>query len=80
MKIELGRCLLGERLAEAGISVDRLADALQMRRERLADFMDNKRVMPLKTALSIAATLDCEVDRLYECTRVEAGAPQQTEP
>lgn len=66
MKFELGRCLLRERLQQAGISVEELARALRYKPERLSDFIENKRVMPLKTALSIADTLSCEAKDLYE--------------
>lgn len=66
MKFELGRCLLQERLAEAGMTGEELAQALQYKRELLSDYMDNKRVMPLKNAISIAHTIGCTVDDLYE--------------
>jgi hypothetical protein len=66
MKFELGRCLLQERLDERGMSRETLAGALLYRPERLADYIDNKRLMPLKTAISIADTVGCEVNELYE--------------
>ena len=66
MKIELGRCLLDERLREAGMSRETLAEKLHYKPERLMDFIDLKRVMPLKDALSIASTIGCEVKELYE--------------
>jgi plasmid maintenance system antidote protein VapI len=68
LKYELGRCLLEERLQEAGMPLERLALELRVRRERLGDFIDNKRVMSLKLAISIADTLQCEVRSLYELT------------
>lgn len=48
--------------------LERLALELRVRRERLGDFIDNKRVMSLKLAISIADTLQCEVRSLYELT------------
>jgi len=66
MKFELGRCLLRERLLQAGLTAEQLARALRYKPERLSDYMDNKRVMPLKTAISIADTLGCEAKELYE--------------
>ncbi|WP_082034115.1 helix-turn-helix domain-containing protein [Cohnella kolymensis] len=66
MKFELGRCLLSERLAESGVTLDDLSRTLQYKPERLCDFMDNKRIMPLKVAISIADTLRCNVTQLYE--------------
>jgi len=66
MKYELGRCLLRERLLESGMTLEELARQLYYKPERLSDYVDGKRVMPLKTALSIAATVGCEVRELYE--------------
>jgi plasmid maintenance system antidote protein VapI len=66
MKIELGRCLLEERLSERGMSLHSLAAALQYKPEKIVDFIENKRIMPLQTALSIADTIGCPVAALYE--------------
>jgi plasmid maintenance system antidote protein VapI len=66
MKYELGRCLLSERLLKSGMTKEKLAQTLLYKPERLSDFMENKRVMPLKTAISIADTLGCDVNDLYE--------------
>lgn len=66
MKFELGRCLLQERLEERGMSREALAGALLYKPERLADYIENKRLMPLKTAISIADTVGCSVKELYE--------------
>lgn len=66
MRIELGRCLLEQRLAECGMSKDQLAAALLIRPERLGDYIDNKRIMPLKAAITIADTIECNVRDLYE--------------
>ncbi|MDU0199861.1 MULTISPECIES: helix-turn-helix transcriptional regulator [Paenibacillus] len=66
MKYELGRCLLSERLQEKGMSMEELAQALHFKPEKLSDFVENKRIMPLKSAISIAVTLGCEVNDLYE--------------
>ncbi|MGG4480877.1 XRE family transcriptional regulator [Paenibacillus illinoisensis] len=66
MKFELGRCLLYERLVEAGKSAEWLAKELLFKPERVYDFMENKRVMPLKMAISIADSIGCDVRALYE--------------
>ncbi|WP_136605614.1 XRE family transcriptional regulator [Paenibacillus dokdonensis] len=66
MKFELGRCLLHERLLESRKTVESLAKELLLKPERISDFMDNKRVMPLKIALSIADSIGCDVRALYE--------------
>lgn len=66
MKFELGRCLLNERLTEAGKSAEWLAQDLLFKSERINDFIENKRVMPLKIAISIADSIGCDVRSLYE--------------
>ncbi|CAH1218584.1 hypothetical protein PAECIP111891_04756 [Paenibacillus allorhizoplanae] len=66
MKFELGRCLLQERLDEHGMSRDELARALFYKPERIIDYMENKRVMPLQVAISVADTVGCQVRDLYE--------------
>lgn len=66
MKFELGRCLLNERLMESGKSAEWLAKDLLFKPERVYDFIENKRVMPLKIAISIADSIGCDVRSLYE--------------
>ncbi|NOU99314.1 helix-turn-helix domain-containing protein [Paenibacillus planticolens] len=75
MKYELGRCLLRERLQNSGMTLDELAQALRYKPERLNDFMENKRIMPLKTAICIADSLGCEVKDLYELIPNAEGLP-----
>lgn len=71
MKLELGRCLLEERIGESGFTIHSLAAVLKYKPERLTDYIENRRVMPLKTAINIAHTLDCEVAALYELIGIE---------
>lgn len=66
MKYELGRCLLNERLLESGMSAESLAKELLYKPERIYDFIENKRVMPLKIAISIADSIGCDIRALYE--------------
>ena len=73
MKFELGRCLLNERLKESGKSAEWLAQDLLFKPERVYDYMDHKRVMPLKIAISIADSLDCDIRALYELIPVSGS-------
>lgn len=66
MKFELGHCLLNERLMESGMSAESLAKELLFKPERIYDFIENKRVMPLKIAISISDYIGCDVRALYE--------------
>jgi len=78
MKAELGRCLLAERLAAAGIKIEELARMLLYKPEKLQDFIDNKRVMSLKTAVHIAGALHCHAEELYEWMDPEATIATST--
>jgi plasmid maintenance system antidote protein VapI len=71
LKFELGRCLLNERLLECGMNKEELAQILLYKPERISDFVENKRVMPLKVAISIANTIGCDVSDLYELISTE---------
>jgi len=75
MKLELGRCLLLERLEETNIPIEQLARQLLLRPERLIDFAENQRIMPLKMALSIADTIGCDVRDLYEILPASHSIP-----
>src|SRR5690606_25663395 len=66
MKLRIGDCRLNERLTDAGMDLDELARRLRVKPARLRDYRDNARIMPLKTAASIAVTLGCDVLELYE--------------
>jgi plasmid maintenance system antidote protein VapI len=71
MKFELGCCRLGELLLDSGLTKEALARAMLYKPERISDYMENKRVMPLQTAISIADTIGCDVKDLYELIPAE---------
>lgn len=73
MKFELGRCLLQERLDEHAIGREELARALLYKPERIVDYVENKRIMPLQVAISVADTIGCRVRDLYELIEVGSG-------
>jgi DNA-binding XRE family transcriptional regulator len=45
---------------------EELARALFYKPERIVDYIENKRVMPLQVAISVADTIGCQVRDLYE--------------
>lgn len=71
MKFELGRCLLQERLKESDMTLEELSRQLRYKPERILDYIDNQRVMPLKTAISIANSVGCNVQDLYELRPID---------
>ena len=79
MKFELGRCLLNDRLMEAGKSVEWLAKDLLIKPERVIDFIENKRVMPLKVAITIADSIGCDVRDLYELMPSDHSSKEKNE-
>ena len=72
MKFELGRCLLQECMAEHGTTLLVLAKELHYKPERLVDYIENKRIMPLQVAISVAHTIGCQVNELYELIAVNS--------
>ncbi|UJF35879.1 helix-turn-helix domain-containing protein [Paenibacillus hexagrammi] len=78
MKMNLGPCRLQDLLDKNNVSLEYLASQLAYKRERIQDFIDNTRVMPLKTAISIADTLGCSVNDLYELIPVPVPVPELT--
>jgi hypothetical protein len=58
---------------ESGKSAEWLAKELRFKPERVYDFIENKRVMPLKIAISIADSIGCDVRSLYELIPIDNG-------
>ncbi|WP_426446651.1 helix-turn-helix domain-containing protein [Paenibacillus sp. S-38] len=73
MKMEARACLLQERLNEKGLRVEELAARLLYKPEKLYDYIEMTRIMPLQVAVSIADALGCEVRALYEWEPVKNG-------
>ncbi|CAM4493109.1 helix-turn-helix domain-containing protein [Paenibacillus tarimensis] len=70
MGVTLGKCLLQECLDKQGLSVISLSVELRAKPEKLLDYIEGKRIMPLKTAISIARAIDCKVEDLYEIEEI----------
>lgn len=66
MKAKTGRCLLPELLTERQLTVTAFADQLQAKPALLHDYIEGRRVMPLRNAKAIAQVLDCRIEDLYE--------------
>jgi plasmid maintenance system antidote protein VapI len=60
-----------DQLLQANMTKEQLAQILFYKTERLTDFIENKRVMSLKIAISIADTIGCDVNSLYELIPAE---------
>ncbi|MFD0672858.1 helix-turn-helix domain-containing protein [Cohnella sp. GCM10027633] len=77
MKYAQGRCLLQERLAERRMTLEELAGEMSYKRERLTDYIENKRIMPLRVAVSIADTVGCSARDLYEWLPAEQNTEEE---
>jgi transcriptional regulator with XRE-family HTH domain len=66
MAVQVGRCLLQKLLRERGLTQQDIANRLQMPRQQVSDYANNRIVMSLRTAKAIAYVLGCHIDDLYE--------------
>ncbi|MEK3717972.1 helix-turn-helix transcriptional regulator [Paenibacillus sp. FSL R7-0333] len=61
-----GRCLLKKRLREIRKNQQWLAEELNMPKTQVSDYVNNRKVMSLATAKTIAMKLGCYIDDLYD--------------
>lgn len=65
MAIKAGRCLLLDRLKEAGMTQSDLAARMGVTVQQINKYALNKQKMSLETAKTIATILKCQIDDLY---------------
>jgi transcriptional regulator with XRE-family HTH domain len=68
-----GKCLLRQRLQEAGMTQQQLAEKLHMPRSQISDYVHGRKTMSLLTAKSISHAIGCSVDSLYEWIEIPAS-------
>lgn len=68
---DVGKCLLSDRLSQARMTQQELADRLGVARQQIHHYTSNNRIMTLQIAKNIAYILSCEMDDLYEWKLVE---------
>lgn len=61
-----GRCLLARRLKEIGKSQQWLRDVTGISKSQISDYVNNRRIMSLPTAMTISKAIGCYMDDLYE--------------
>jgi transcriptional regulator with XRE-family HTH domain len=73
MAVKAGKCLLRQRLKEARMTQQELADRLNMSKSQLSQYVNGTRKMSLDTAASIARAIGngCTIDDLYTWEPVE---------
>jgi DNA-binding XRE family transcriptional regulator len=69
---DVGKCLLSDRLLQAHMSQQELAEKLGVSRQQINHYVKKKRIMTLPIAINIAAILNCNIDDLYEWIPVKS--------
>lgn len=69
MTLQVGKCLLSEVLKEKNMTPQELAYKLDMPKQQISAYIHNKKVMTLRTAMTIALALGCNIEDLYEWIR-----------
>ena len=72
MVIKPGRCLLTKQLRQIKKNQQCLSNLTGMSKSQISDYANNRRLMSLTTAYTIAATIGCSTDDLYECIVVSS--------
>lgn len=66
MAVKVGRCLLKDRLREAHMTQAELAAIIDVSPQRVSDYANNHRPIPVHRMREIAQILKCHMDDLYE--------------
>lgn len=64
-----GRCLLARKLKEIGKTQQWLSDVTGLSKSQISDYVTNRRIMSLPTAMTISKAMKCLMDDLYEFVR-----------
>lgn len=64
--IEAGRCLLSQLRNKKSMTQQELADLTTISRSQISAYENNRYVMNISDAKSIADILGCKIDELYE--------------
>lgn len=68
---DVGKCLLSDKLQQAHMSQQELAERLGVTRQQIHTYTTGNRIMTLPIAKNISAILHCEIYELYEWIPVE---------
>lgn len=69
---EVGKCLLSDKLLQAKMTQQELADKLGVTRQQINSYAKDRRIMTVPIAKNIASILNCEIDDLYTWVHVKA--------
>lgn len=63
---DVGKCLLSDRLLQARMTQQELADKLGVTKQQINHYSTERRIMTLPVARNIAYVLRCDIEDLYE--------------
>lgn len=63
---KVGKCLLSDRLKKGNLTQSRLAEMTDIPKSQISEYVNNKHVMSLESAKTIANVLDCTIEDLYQ--------------
>lgn len=66
MALRIGRCLLPQLIQRTGLTQAEFARRVGMSESTISHYANNRRIMSLENAKTIAATLGIHIDDLYE--------------
>ncbi|PLR93235.1 helix-turn-helix transcriptional regulator [Bacillus sp. T33-2] len=66
MAYQIGKCLLSERLRQAGMTQAQLAERLGVTRQQVSKWVRGQQRMTLESAKNVSVILDCYIEDLFE--------------
>lgn len=61
-----GKCLLPNLIRSRKLTPQELADRIPMSKQQISDYSNNRKLMSLETAKTIATALNVSIEELYE--------------
>lgn len=66
MGLRIGRCRLRILLRERKLTQTRFAEMVGMSKQQINDYVNNRVIMSIETAMRFAIIFDCRIEDLYE--------------
>ncbi|TQR29424.1 helix-turn-helix transcriptional regulator [Brevibacillus brevis] len=70
MDVKIGRCRLRSLLRARKITQIRFAEIVGMSKQQINDYVKNRVIMSIETAMRFAIILECRIEDLYEWVEV----------
>jgi transcriptional regulator with XRE-family HTH domain len=77
MTVKIGRCRLRSILHARKLRQTRFAEMVGMSKQQINDYVNDRVIMSLETAMRFSKALDCRIEDLYEW--IEDDGPRRTE-